>query len=598
MFEREACSRLPVGRGAGIGSSSPMKLFPALRAVGLAGLVVTLSVSRLMAQDVTVSDPAWFEPEKPGADVLPAFKKKPSPDYPRELKKDQPGYVIVSRFIGEDGAHIRGRQWSSHPYLNEEITWENGVKFLAATKDGKPVSTLVWYAAIFNPKTAAVKGPDAVPRLLAVSPVVVSKETLAKVPDAKEGQATVGTTLLIDASGVPRVKAFDVAEHEALRETIEKVLTLWKFAPARRGGQAVEAEMPLTFWVTRAPKPTLGATKADKMPQVISQGPPVYPPSLRRTGQQGEVMLEFVIDEKGAVKDVAVVRSDHPAFEEPAIEALQKRKYKPGTAKGKPVPVKMRQAIVFNLHGSNAERGAMQLPEPSAKSQAKLPEELRYDVAPKPKGVLYPAYPFELLMAKTGGKAEVAFLVGADGRVAEIKVIKADRPEFGEALSAAVAAFEFVPALKAGKPTVAMFRMEHEFDAGGWNGRPSSDDLDMVALLRKHPERIAEPKSLDTPLKPISRRAPIFPATAQADSGEALIEVVIDRDGRARLPKIVSATEPALGYAAAQAAGDWRFEEPKVGGKPVVVRARVPFKFGAAKKPEPAKDASGGGAAP
>jgi TonB family protein len=182
-------------------------------------------------------------------------------------------------------------------------------------------------------------------------------------------------------------------------------------------------------------------------------------------------------------------------------------------------------------------------------------------------------------MAKSRGKAEVAFVVGMDGRVADVKVTKADKPEFGEALSAAITAFEFVPALRDGKPTRALFRMEHEFSVNGWNGRPSSGDLDMVTLLRKHPERIVDAKALDAPVKPTSRRAPIFPSTVEANSGEALIEVLIDREGHARLPKIVNATEPAFGYAAAQAAGEWRFETPKVAGKAVVVRARVPFTF-------------------
>jgi TonB family protein len=557
-----------------------MKLFTASRAVGLAGLIVALVGSRLVAQDITVIGPAWFEPEKPGADVLPQFKKKPSPDYPPEMKKDQPGYLIVAWMVDETGAHIRGRSWASHPYFKEDVVPHNGLKFTAATKNGEPVGSVVWGAMIFNPKGASEKGADAIPRLLAVAPVVVSKETLAKASDTKDGQVTVWAAVKIDANGAPRVQTFEEARHEALREVIEKALLLsWKFAPARSQGQAVEADMRLGFWVTRAPRPTLGVNKADKMPQVISRAPPEFPRQMRQLSQQGEVVLEFVVDEAGAVKDVAVVRSDHPAFDEPALEALQKWKFKPGSAKGKPVSVKMRVPIVFNLEGVGRDRGVIQMPEQSKKMAANLPEELRYDVPPKPKGVLYPIYPFEQLMAKSGGKAEVAFVVGTNGRVTDVKVTKADQPEFGEALSAAITAFEFVPALKDGKPTHALFRMEHEFDARGWNGRPSSDDLDMLTLLRKHPERIVDAKALDVPIKPTSRRAPIFPSTVPANSGEALIEVLIDKEGHARLPKILNASAPAFGYAAAQAAGEWRFEVPKVAGKAVIVRVRVPFTF-------------------
>jgi outer membrane biosynthesis protein TonB len=41
----------------------------------------------------------------------------------------------------------------------------------------------------------------------------------------------------------------------------------------------------------------------------------------------------------------------------------------------------------------------------------------------------------------------------------------------------------------------------------------------------------------------------------------------------------MSASEPAFGYAAIQAVAFWRFEPPLAKGKPVVVRARVPFNF-------------------
>ena len=69
-----------------------------------------------------------------------------------------------------------------------------------------------------------------------------------------------------------------------------------------------------------------------------------------------------------------------------------------------------------------------------------------------------------------------------------------------------------------------------------------------------------------------------------------MIEVLIDKDGRARLPRIVKASEPALGYAAAQAANDWRFNPPKANGKAVVARVRVPFVFSRSepeREPEP-----------
>jgi TonB family protein len=67
-------------------------------------------------------------------------------------------------------------------------------------------------------------------------------------------------------------------------------------------------------------------------------------------------------------------------------------------------------------------------------------------------------------------------------------------------------------------------------------------------------------------------------------SGETLIEFLIDEEGRARLPRIVSASDEAFGYAAVQAVSSWRFEPPTRGGRAVVVRVQIPITFGAPAK--------------
>ena len=69
--------------------------------------------------------------------------------------------------------------------------------------------------------------------------------------------------------------------------------------------------------------------------------------------------------------------------------------------------------------------------------------------------------------------------------------------------------------------------------------------------------------------------------------GETLIEILVDEEGRARLPRILSASDEAFGYAAVQGVAAWRFDPPKRGGRPVVVRVQIPFSFGGAATPAP-----------
>jgi TonB family protein len=72
---------------------------------------------------------------------------------------------------------------------------------------------------------------------------------------------------------------------------------------------------------------------------------------------------------------------------------------------------------------------------------------------------------------------------------------------------------------------------------------------------------------------------PIYPRELllAGEAGEAVIEIIVDRDGRVRLPKIISATHPEYGMAAATAAAQGVFIPPTRHGQPTDVRVRVPF---------------------
>ena len=77
---------------------------------------------------------------------------------------------------------------------------------------------------------------------------------------------------------------------------------------------------------------------------------PVYPARARARRLEGYVMVEFTVTETGSVKDVAVVESTASLFEEAAVEAALKFKYKPRVINGQPVEVPgVRNKIVFSV---------------------------------------------------------------------------------------------------------------------------------------------------------------------------------------------------------------------------------------------------------
>jgi protein TonB len=87
----------------------------------------------------------------------------------------------------------------------------------------------------------------------------------------------------------------------------------------------------------------------DQKPVGRVQNPPQYPYEMSRAGISGEVVVEFIINSNGDVVDTRVVRSSHREFEVPAMQAVQKWKFKPGRKGGKAVATRVSQLIEFNL---------------------------------------------------------------------------------------------------------------------------------------------------------------------------------------------------------------------------------------------------------
>jgi protein TonB len=86
----------------------------------------------------------------------------------------------------------------------------------------------------------------------------------------------------------------------------------------------------------------------DQRPTAISQQQPSYPYDMRRAGINGTVVVEFIISTSGDVIQTQIVRSSHREFEMPALQAVQKWKFKPGRKGGRVVNVRASQLLEFN----------------------------------------------------------------------------------------------------------------------------------------------------------------------------------------------------------------------------------------------------------
>lgn len=94
-----------------------------------------------------------------------------------------------------------------------------------------------------------------------------------------------------------------------------------------------------------------GAATSDGEYLPIVKIAPQYPRSAAQRGIEGYVVLEFTVTTLGTVKDVKVIEAE-PAnvFNQAAISAAQKFKYKPKVVNGQPVEVpSVRNIIRFEL---------------------------------------------------------------------------------------------------------------------------------------------------------------------------------------------------------------------------------------------------------
>jgi TonB family protein len=321
-------------------------------------------------------------------------------------------------------------------------------------------------------------------------------------------------------------------------------------------------------------------------PAITRQTTPIFPSELVRAGVAGEVELEFVVDTEGFVRNPVVIRANNPWFARPAIDVISEWRFIPAKVGDEMVNVLCRHVVKFSP--DKQVRASDLWKVSKEKNHSTLPPEFQWDSPPVPVVTEFPVYPLPQLQAGRTGKVRVEYVVDANGRVETAKVLHTTAPEFAQAILAMIDGWRFAPAKKSdGSTCSAKLVAEYNFGLGGRSDVPVSEPArEILRALKKDSARIAAPKDLDSPLKPIARRAPAYPTALlqSGEAGEALIEFYVDAVGDVQLPSIVSSSARELGYAAVQAVAMWRFEPPKRGGEETIVKARITIDFSTQEK--------------
>lgn len=90
--------------------------------------------------------------------------------------------------------------------------------------------------------------------------------------------------------------------------------------------------------------------QVDRAPMIASQLPPPYPYTARRRGIQGAVLVRFLVDEKGHVQHLEIMRAKPPGvFEETVLRTVPRWRFRPGRKDGRPVATWVETTIKFEL---------------------------------------------------------------------------------------------------------------------------------------------------------------------------------------------------------------------------------------------------------
>ena len=89
----------------------------------------------------------------------------------------------------------------------------------------------------------------------------------------------------------------------------------------------------------------------EEMPVQVYEEKPVYPAMAERAGIEGVVWVRALVDREGKVRDAIVQKASgtNAGFEDAALEAAFKNRFKPAIQNGRPVAVWVSYKVVFEL---------------------------------------------------------------------------------------------------------------------------------------------------------------------------------------------------------------------------------------------------------
>jgi TonB family protein len=175
-----------------------------------------------------------------------------------------------------------------------------------------------------------------------------------------------------------------------------------------------------------------------------------------------------------------------------------------------------------------------------------------------------PEYAEEARLAKMAGTVKISAVVGADGKVRDVQVVKSAGLGLDEKAVEAVRTWGFKPGLKDGMPVPVMVEVEVNFRLGRGRGE--------WALTRA----VFNPPEGAT--RPVVTMAPYPDIYAPAGRpGSVAVSFDVDPNGVAENLHIEKSSDPALESEVIRIVRGWQFQPGMKDGRPVSVPCTMEF---------------------
>ena len=204
------------------------------------------------------------------------------------------------------------------------------------------------------------------------------------------------------------------------------------------------------------------AEPSAKNPVATKRVAPVHPADLFKNMVSGRAVIECLVTETGAVREVKVLSATHPGFGQAAEEAVRQWEFRPGEKAGQPVAVRLQIPFEFTLTAEQIIESALQRPVFQEIHELIVPAR-EMPSWPRPLEYLLPRYPESLKGSGKYGKAVVSIVINKEGKVMNPRIVKATYPEFVLPALATAARLQFPPQVMANNEHIHV-SMDIQFD--------------------------------------------------------------------------------------------------------------------------------------